>query len=344
MRAIAQFTIINLCDVITSDIAPENPYIGMLWVNTATVPPETMVWDGLGWVVQNNLEELRVTVSTHTSRFGEFQTSIDGSPYIDINGNEPYFSEDEYTTSSFEYYADLDELGRCGTAYACVGKDIMPTEERGSIGQVKPSGWHTVKYDCVDGKYLYNRCHLIGYQLTGENANEKNLITGTRYLNVDGMLPFENMVADYVKETDNHALYRVTPIFKDDELVARGVLIEAKSVEDKGEGITFCVYCYNVQPDISIDYKNGESEYIAPAVDVKEESKEEESHFEQSEQSSKSENTDSHTYILNTNTKKFHYSDCSSAKKIKDSNREEFTGSRDDVINRGYEPCKNCNP
>lgn len=153
-----------------------------------------------------------------------------GNPYIEINGNEPYFSEDEYTTSSFEYYADLDELGRCGTAYACIGKDIMPTEERGSIGQIKPTGWHTVKYDCVDGKYLYNRCHLIGYQLTGENANEKNLITGTRYLNVDGMLPFENMVADYIKESNNHALYRVTPIFEDDELVARGVLIEAKSV------------------------------------------------------------------------------------------------------------------
>lgn len=184
-----------------------------------------------------------------------------GSPYIEINGNEPFFSEDEYTTSSFEYYADLDELGRCGTAYACVGTDIMPTEERGSIGQIKPSGWHTVKYDCVDGKYLYNRCHLIGYQLTGENANEKNLITGTRYLNVDGMLPFENMVADYVKETDNHALYRVTPIFEDDELVARGVLIEAKSVEDKGDGLTFCVYCYNVQPHISIDYRTGKSKF-----------------------------------------------------------------------------------
>lgn len=185
-----------------------------------------------------------------------------GSPCIEINGNVPFFSEDEYTTSSFEYYADLDELGRCGTAYACVGTDIMPTEERGSIGQIKPSGWHTVKYDCVDGKYLYNRCHLIAYQLTGENANEKNLITGTRYLNVDGMLPFENMVADYVKETDNHALYRVTPIFEDDELVARGVLIEAKSVEDNGEGLTFCVYCYNVQPQISIEYKTGESKYL----------------------------------------------------------------------------------
>ena len=157
--------------------------------------------------------------------------------------------------------ADLDELGRCGTAYACVGTDIMPTEERGQIGRIKPSGWQTVKYDFIDGKYLYNRCHLIAYRLTGENANEKNLITGTRYLNVTGMLPFENMVANYVKTTGNHALYRVTPVFENDDLVAKGVLIEAKSVEDKGEGVTLCVYCYNVQPNVTIDYKTGKSEY-----------------------------------------------------------------------------------
>lgn len=264
-----------------------------------------------------------------------------GSPYETINGNEPYFSEDEYTTSSFEYYADLDELGRCGTAYACVGKDIMPTEERGSIGQIKPTGWHTIKYNCIDGKYLYNRCHLIGYQLTGENANEKNLITGTRYLNVNGMLPFENMVADYVKETNNHTLYRVTPVFNNDELVARGVLIEAKSVEDNGDGITFCVYCYNVQPDVSIDYATGDSEYT---VKVTEESKKEESSNRSERSSQKDSDSDSRTYILNTNTKKFHLPTCSSVTKIKDSNKEEYTGSRDDVINRGYEPCKKCNP
>lgn len=184
-----------------------------------------------------------------------------GSAFVEINGNEPYFSDDDYTTSSFEYYADLDELGRCGTAYACVGTDIMPTEERGKIGRIKPSGWQTVKYDFIDGKYLYNRCHLIAYRLTGENANEKNLITGTRYLNVTGMLPFENMVANYVKSTGNHALYRVTPVFENNDLVARGVLIEAKSVEDNGDGVTFCVYCYNVQPNVTIDYKTGKSEY-----------------------------------------------------------------------------------
>lgn len=276
-----------------------------------------------------------------------------GNPYVEINDNEPYFSDDEYTTSPFEYYSDLDTLGRCGMAYACVGKDIMPTEERGSIGSVKPSGWQTVKYDCVDGNYLYNRCHLIGYQLTGENANEKNLITGTRYLNVEGMLPFENMVADYVKETDNYTLYRVTPIFKDDELVARGVLMEAKSVEDNGDSITFCVYCYNVQPDIKIDYKTGESEYTVPTtkeepkVESKVESKAEskaESHYEDPEESPKNENTDTHTYILNTNTKKFHYPDCSAVKRMKDTNKEEFTGTRDEVISRGYDPCQKCFP
>lgn len=150
-------------------------------------------------------------------------------------------------------------MGRCGVAYASVGKDLMPTEERGSIGQVKPSGWHTIKYDNVDGKYLYNRCHLIGYQLTAENANEKNLITGTRYLNVQGMLSFKNMAADYVKETGNHVLYRVTPVFEGSNLVESGVLMEAESVEDKGEGILYCVYVYNVQRGININYATGDS-------------------------------------------------------------------------------------
>ena len=182
-----------------------------------------------------------------------------GEPYIAVNGNVPFFEDTEVTATSFEEYSDLDNLGRCGVAMASVGQDIMPTEERGSIGQIKPAGWHTVKYDCVDGKYLYNRCHLLGYQLTGENANERNLITGTRYLNVDGMLPFENMVADYVMETGNHVMYRVTPIYTGNNLVADGVLMEGYSVEDQGEGITFCVYVYNVQPGVRIDYATGDS-------------------------------------------------------------------------------------
>ena len=182
-----------------------------------------------------------------------------GKAYISVNGNVPYFTAAELTTTSFETYSDLDTLGRCGVTYACIGQDLMPTKERGSIGMVKPTGWHTVKYDFVDGKYLYNRCHLIGYQLTGENANEKNLITGTRYLNIEGMLPFENMVADYVKETDQHVMYRVTPVFEGDNLLAAGVLMEGKSVEDNGEGVLFCVFAYNVQPGVSIDYATGES-------------------------------------------------------------------------------------
>lgn len=182
-----------------------------------------------------------------------------GEPYIEINGNEPDFSEEEWSEESFEVYSELDSLGRCGTAYANVGTDLMPTEKRGSIGQVKPTGWQTVKYDVVDGNYLYNRCHLIGYQLSGENANEKNLITGTRYMNVEGMLPFENMVADYVKETDNHVLYQVTPVYDGDNLVADGVQMEAYSVEDEGDGISYNVYVYNVQPGIEIDYATGES-------------------------------------------------------------------------------------
>lgn len=169
-----------------------------------------------------------------------------GQPYVAINNNEPEFDEADFTVSSFETYSSLDSLGRCGSAYANIGMDLMPTEKRGSIGSVKPTGWHTIKYDNVDGKYLYNRCHLIGYQLTGENANERNLITGTRYMNVEGMLPFEDMVADYIKETDNHVLYRVTPIYDGNNLLASGVQMEAASVEDNGEGIWYNVYVYNV--------------------------------------------------------------------------------------------------
>lgn len=183
-----------------------------------------------------------------------------GNAYVVINNNIPYFTDDELSTASFESYSELDELGRCGVCVASIGLDIMPAEERGEIGKVKPSGWHTVKYpELIDGNYLYNRCHLIGYQLTGENANTKNLITGTRYMNVEGMLPFEDVVADYVKETGNHVMYRVTPVFEGDNLVANGVLIEAESLEDNGSGILFNVFCYNVQPGIVIDYATGDS-------------------------------------------------------------------------------------
>lgn len=179
--------------------------------------------------------------------------------YVAVNGNVPYFRPEDMTTEGFEYYSPLDELGRCGVTVACVGLEVMPTEDRGEIGSVKPTGWQSVKYANVDGRYLYNRCHLIGFQLTGENVNRGNLITGTRYLNIEGMLPFENMVADYVQETGNHVLYRVTPIFAGEELVARGVLMEGWSVEDQGQSICFCVFAHNVQPGIIIDYATGES-------------------------------------------------------------------------------------
>lgn len=253
-----------------------------------------------------------------------------GEPYVVLNNNEPYFTDEDLTTESYEYYSELDSDGKCGVVEANIGQELMPTEERGSIGQVKPSGWQTVKYDNVDGKYLYNRCHLIGFQLTGENANEKNLITGTRYMNVEGMLPFENMVADYVKETGNHVLYRVTPIFEGDNLVASGVQMEAKSVEDDGEGICFNVYIYNVQPGIEIDYATGNSRLDDKATT--------------STDKESADNSEVMTYILNTNNKKIHDPDCSSVDDMKEENKQEYEGTREDLIEKGYEPCGRCKP
>lgn len=271
-----------------------------------------------------------------------------GDAYAAVNGNVPYFETSDFTTESFETYSDLDSLGRCGTAYANVGTDLMPTEKRGSIGKVKPSGWQTIKYDFVDGKYLYNRCHLIGFQLTAENANEKNLITGTRYMNVDGMLPFENMVADYVKETKNHVLYRVTPVFQGNNLIADGVLMEAESVEDEGDGILFCVFVYNVQPGVTIDYATGSSQpsesapqETAASEDGSTAGKKAESSAESKNESKSSTET---TYIFNTNTHKFHYPSCSSVSQMNESNKQSFTGSRDEAIAQGYEPCGRCKP
>lgn len=271
-----------------------------------------------------------------------------GKAYTSVNGNVPYFTAAELTTTSFETYSDLDTLGRCGVTYACIGQDLMPTKERGSIGMVKPTGWHTVRYDdLVDGKYLYNRCHLIGYQLTGENANTQNLITGTRYLNIEGMLPFENMVADYIQETNNHVLYRVTPIFEGNNLLANGVLMEGYSVEDKGAGVSYCVFAYNVQPGIEIDYATGESKLadgaqqeeqktatVTPTPSPEPEKQEPVTGSEASQAD----------YILNTNTKKFHYPTCSSVNDIKEKNKQEFFGTRDETIALGYSPCGRCKP
>ena len=271
-----------------------------------------------------------------------------GKAYTSVNGNVPYFTAAELTTTSFETYSDLDTLGRCGVTYACIGQDLMPTEERGSIGMVKPTGWHTVRYDdLVDGKYLYNRCHLIGYQLTGENANTKNLITGTRYLNIEGMLPFENMVADYIQETNNHVLYRVTPIFEGNNLLAKGVLMEGYSVEDKGAGVSYCVFAYNVQPGIEIDYATGESK-LADSAQQEEQKTATVTPTPSPEPEKQEPVTGSEAsqadYILNTNTKKFHYPTCSSVNDMKEKNKQEFFGTRDEAISNGYSPCGRCKP
>lgn len=267
--------------------------------------------------------------------------AYDGEPYVAINDNQPDFSEEDMATDSSETYSDLDSLGRCGVAYANIGQDLMPSEDRGNISDVKPSGWQSVEYDGIDGGYLYNRCHLIGYQLTAENANEKNLITGTRYLNVEGMLPFENMVADYIQETGNHVLYRVTPLFEGDNLVASGVQMEAKSVEDNGAGILFNVFCYNVQPGITIDYATGNSQLTGDASGT---GAEPQTGTSGTGGSDGTQQENESTYILNTNTMKFHRPDCSSVSQMSESNKGEFTGTRDELIAQGYEPCKNCNP
>lgn len=259
-----------------------------------------------------------------------------GEPYVEVNDNQPEFTEEELTTVSYEDYSELDELGRCQSAEACIGQDMMPTEARESISSVKPTGWKNKSYDTVDGGYVYNRCHLIGFQLTGENANEENLITGTRYMNVEGMLPFEDEVAAYIKETDNHVMYRVTPVFEGDDLVASGVQMQAESVEDDGVGISFNVYVYNVQPYVVIDYKTGENwegDEIA----------EPEGKWADGTEAEPSD-TKEQMYILNKNTKKFHKPECSGAKKIKAKNKGEYTGSRQTLIDEGYEPCGNCNP
>lgn len=277
---------------------------------------------GLG-LPQENQQASAVSVSL------EEVPAYSGSPYVELDGNQPGFSLEERTTDSFETYSTLDALGRCGPAYACIGQDLMPTEDRESISSVHPTGWVQAEYSFVDGGSLYNRCHLIGFQLTGENANEENLITGTRYMNVEGMLPFENMVADYIKETGNHVLYRAIPIFEGENLVASGVVMEAFSVEDEGEGVCFHVYVYNVQPGVEIDYATGESWETGDSASSALESQAEE------------QETD---YVLNTSSKKFHRPDCPSVDSMSEKNRQEYHGTREELIAQGYEPCGSCNP
>ena len=269
-------------------------------------------------------------------------TRYNGEPYIVENNNVPYFTEEELTTETFEYYSDLDDLGRCGVAYACLSPETEPPEgaSRGSIGMVKPSGWHTIKYpEVINDLYLYNRCHLIGWQLGNENANELNLITGTRYLNIEGMLPFENQVDDYIDSTGNHVMYRVTPKYTGDNLVADGVLMEAKSVED--DGCIFCVWCPNVQPGIEIDYTTGDSWLKGDVLLIGEslvgdESEDKKVEIRESDIEGK--------FIINTNTKKIHTESCRYIKDIKEENKEEIVGKLSEIVEKGYIVCKVCNP
>lgn len=282
--------------------------------------------------------------------------AFEGNPYVYVNDGEPTFTDEQRAAEpGHEHYGELDELGRCTAAFAVVGPETQPTEKRGSIGEIRPSGWQMAKYDFVEGKYLFNRCHLLGYQLTGENANERNLITGTRYLNVQGMLPFENAVADYVDATGNHVLMAVMPVFEGSELVARGVHMMAESVEDGGEGVAFNVFCYNVQPGVVIDYGTGESmleEDATPLPDVSgaesapDTASEGAGAGEASEKGAtgSAEGKGTTEYVLNTNSKKFHLPSCSSVDQMSPKNREDVEDTRENLIAKGYDPCKRCNP
>lgn len=272
------------------------------------------------------------STSTSSKKGASLESVMDytGKPYAVVYNNQPDFKMSELTTEAYEFYSPLDSLGRCGYVMSCVGKETMPTESRKSISSVKPTGWLNKTYstDIVEGGSLYNRCHLIGFQLTGENANKKNLITGTRYMNTEGMLPFENMIADYIKETGNHVMYRVTPIFEGNNLVASGVHMEAYSVEDNGEGVCFNVYAYNVQPGIYINYKTGENSLASSS----------------SSSSSNSGSATASTYVLNTGSKKIHKATCSSVSTISDKNKKEYTGSLDSLVDQGYTACGSCKP
>lgn len=250
-----------------------------------------------------------------------------GKAYVELNGGQPVFDSADMTEESFESYSRLDRFGRCGEAFANLSEETMPEEERKSISHIQPTGWHSVQYDFIEGDSLYNRCHLIGFQLAGENDNELNLITGTRYMNIEGMLPFENMVADYIDNTGNHVLYRVTPVYEDDNLVANGVVMEGYSVEDSGEGICFNVYCYNVQPGVTINYKTGYSYADVTMID----------------EANAAENSQTE-YVLNKKSKKFHYPSCGGAAATAEKNKEEYTGDRQSLLDMGYSPCGKCKP
>ncbi len=313
---------------ISSVITPEDSEISNVSSNK---PSYNVTSKQNGGSIGNSTSSVTTRPNTQVSvQIGSIP-AYSGSPYVAINNNQPKFSAAELTASGYEKYAELDSLGRVGVAIASLGKDTMPApnEERESISSIKPTGWVQAEYSAISGRYLYNRSHLIGWQLSAENANKQNLLTGTNYLNIKGMLPFENMVADYINETGNHVAYRVTPHFLGNNLLCSGVQIEAYSVEDDGDGICFNVYCYNVQPNIEIDYSTGKSKSLVA---------------ESSSSKVVSSVNGVITYILNTNSKKFHYSDCNSAARIAEKNRAQSTKARDALIAEGYSPCLNCDP
>lgn len=294
----------------------------------------------------SNIDDDSAIINGYQFDYGEVP-SFCGEPYVILNDNQPLFTDTELVTYPFEIYSELDEYGRCGVAFANICSDIMPVGKSEPIGSIKPTGWHTIKYnDLIEGNYLYNRCHLIGYQLAGESANVKNLITGTRYLNTRGMLAFENMVSGYVESTGNHVLYRVTPVFIDDDLVASGVIIEAKSVEDDGAGICFHVYLYNVQPGIIIDYSTGKSTRsidgdFSAAIEIPDRNL---MNTEDGNEPSEVDEPEMWIYVLNINTKKFHYSNCASVRDMAEKNKLGSNESREQIIAGGFSPCKRCNP
>lgn len=310
-----------------------------LLLHTACTPQEaTSQIKQSGEVKQVQKVQAGSFQKTYTAKYyGTFKDA--STPYKVIHDNKPYFTKKQKKKQkAFETYTKLDSLGRCGVAFANICKEIMPTEKRGEIGMIKPSGWHTIKYDCISDRYLYNRCHLIGYQLAGENANPKNLITGTRYLNVTGMLPFENQVADFVKNTGYHVLYRVTPIYNGNNLVAHGVLMEAYSVEDYGKGIEFCVFCYNAQPGITIDYKDGSSRLSSDKQNPDKQNNDKSSNDITTAKDS------SGKYVLCLSTKKFHKTSCRYVSQISIKNKKTVKWKRTKIIKKGYIPCKVCEP
>lgn len=313
-----------------------------------------------------DLQDGKESVLYDSSEFLAIIPEWSGYAFCYVNDNAPDFTPDEIWTATQESLDPLDDLGRCGTANSCIGTDGMPNDERGDISEVHPTGWHTDKYDFVDGEMLYNRCHLIAHQLSGDDAVPRNLITGTSYMNRDGMLSFEVAIGNYVRDTANHVMYRVTPIFVKDEMLARGVHMEAASVEDGGTGLSFNVFCYNVQPGVDIDYRTGDNKMsedttaledyqsgkfaiIANTLGVipsEAEDVAQEQNDAQQDDTEEQKNQDSNMmlYVLNTNTGKFHYPDCKSVKDIKEKNRQDVEATREEIINRGFSPCGNCKP